>query len=622
MKYIKSYNEHQINENMKNWISSFLLMVNFGLVPLSVKASDVNTQKKFIESQPQDKVDAAKFIDYINKVNGGQYQITSLWEDFISENPNTKSSLNDVEKYITKDGKMYHFDKKYQVQNFKNVDINTFTPTNYLTDMGGFIEDSKEPEINNAIYNYANDTYVEICIITIPKLEENITIDDYAQTQFNRIGVGKSVSNNGILIVVSMEDRKWRIHTGYGVEGLLPDIECNHIGQNIIVNHFKQKDYYGGLMGALDEIRSIIYKNPRDIERFKKEIEEQYKSQQNENLKLLGEILLVLAIMTTLSILFYKRWKNRKEMLAEINSKIDEIRKISNLAKKSGHSEVDKLYKSLMSIVGKRLDNDINNISSNKEGLKELTEIHSEIKGYYNKWVESYNSLQKIVSTINGYKHTDVLNKIELGLQIFNQLKQRYGVSYNYDDAKLKSDADVLNNLVDKLDKSYKSSLTDGLKILGQFHNIMGSITSSTDSVRNLLLKYDTAKQRVDNWSKIINTALAEMNQYKKWSKSGESAEIDNKVKSYSLESGEKSDLIKLNSKLDVLLSDIDYMRMKWKRRKDEEEEEIRRKKRAEEEARRSSYTSSYSSSSSSSSSSFGGFGGGRSGGGGASGGW
>lgn len=53
--------------------------------------------------------------------------------------------------------------------------------------------------------------------------------------------------------MVSMQDRKWEIRTGYGVEGLLPDITCSHIGNDIIVPNFKEGDYFSGIMGAIQE---------------------------------------------------------------------------------------------------------------------------------------------------------------------------------------------------------------------------------------------------------------------------------------------------------------------------------------------------------------------------------
>ena len=68
MRYISNYSEfEQTNEGLKTWLSTFLLMANLGLVPLNVKSADAQTKKEFIDNQPQDKVDAAKFVTFLNK---------------------------------------------------------------------------------------------------------------------------------------------------------------------------------------------------------------------------------------------------------------------------------------------------------------------------------------------------------------------------------------------------------------------------------------------------------------------------------------------------------------------------------------------------------------------------
>lgn len=114
MNYIKGYKEfNNTNESMKTWLTSFLLMSSLGIVPLSVKSQDTQSKKDFVESQPQDKIDAVSFFDYLKKFGNGR-PITSVWEEFGEKN-NPKSSLEDVSKYINQDGKNYYFEKDYQV---------------------------------------------------------------------------------------------------------------------------------------------------------------------------------------------------------------------------------------------------------------------------------------------------------------------------------------------------------------------------------------------------------------------------------------------------------------------------------------------------------------------------
>jgi len=347
---IKKYNQfilerkkvEQTNEGLKDWVAAFMLLANVGVVPLSITTANAQTKKEFVEKQPQDKIDAAKFVEYINNYGAGR-TIDKVWDEYILKDKTIKSNLTDVKKYLNKDGKIYHFDKKYQEQDFSNVDIHNIHPVNYLTDMGNFIDDSREPEINNFIYEYEKQTSVEICIITVPTLNGEDPFQ-YSLNEFNHIGVGKSASDNGILIMVSMQDRKWEIRTGYGVEGLLPDITCSHIGNDIIVPNFKEGDYFSGIMGAIQEIKKNIDKNPEEIKKFKEEQDAKSAAELKELWTDIGMGALVFAIISTILILVYRKWKNASDMMEEISVKLAHIKKMKESINKAGITEVDEEF--------------------------------------------------------------------------------------------------------------------------------------------------------------------------------------------------------------------------------------------------------------------------------------
>ena len=67
-------------------------------------------------------------------------------------------------------------------------------------------------------------------------------------------GVGGKKNNNGVVLLISVEDRKLNISPGYGLEKSLPDLTCQQIIQNIIVPNFKGKDYYRGIEEGTDAI--------------------------------------------------------------------------------------------------------------------------------------------------------------------------------------------------------------------------------------------------------------------------------------------------------------------------------------------------------------------------------
>ena len=69
-------------------------------------------------------------------------------------------------------------------------------------------------------------------------------LDVYGGTQ---TGIGKSGKDNGMLVLVALDERQWRIEVGYGLEGDITDIETNLIAQKYLVPAFQTaitaKDY-------------------------------------------------------------------------------------------------------------------------------------------------------------------------------------------------------------------------------------------------------------------------------------------------------------------------------------------------------------------------------------------
>ncbi len=72
----------------------------------------------------------------------------------------------------------------------------------------------------------------------------NMPLDVYDGTQ---TGIGKSGKDNGILVLVALDERQWRIEVGYGLEGDITDIETNLIAQKYLIPAFQDGNYGEGL---------------------------------------------------------------------------------------------------------------------------------------------------------------------------------------------------------------------------------------------------------------------------------------------------------------------------------------------------------------------------------------
>jgi uncharacterized protein len=61
------------------------------------------------------------------------------------------------------------------------------------------------------------------------------------------VGIGKTGKDNGVLVLVAMEEREWRIEVGYGLEGYITDIESYQIAEEYLVPKFQEGEYGEGL---------------------------------------------------------------------------------------------------------------------------------------------------------------------------------------------------------------------------------------------------------------------------------------------------------------------------------------------------------------------------------------
>ena len=70
--------------------------------------------------------------------------------------------------------------------------------------------------------------------------------------------LGQKGKDNGAILLVSKTDRKMRIEVGYGLEPVLTDLQTSIIQNQVIIPHFKQGDFGGGIEAGVDAILSTI----------------------------------------------------------------------------------------------------------------------------------------------------------------------------------------------------------------------------------------------------------------------------------------------------------------------------------------------------------------------------
>lgn len=126
-------------------------------------------------------------------------------------------------------------------------------PTGPVLDQGDFLSTDEERQLARKLTAFTDTTSTAVVVVTVPRLN-GAPISDYAIALGRSWGVGQSDTNNGVVLLISREDRSMFIATGYGVEGALPDAIANRIVERIIVPAFRQKQFYAGIDQGTDAI--------------------------------------------------------------------------------------------------------------------------------------------------------------------------------------------------------------------------------------------------------------------------------------------------------------------------------------------------------------------------------
>ena len=105
-------------------------------------------------------------------------------------------------------------------------------------------------DINKKLYE---KTGAQIVVVTVNNLEEK-SIEEYATELFRSYGIGSNEKNNGVLLLLSVNDRKTRIEVGYGLEGRLTDGKTGRILDNYVIPYFKDDNWNEGIKNGFNAI--------------------------------------------------------------------------------------------------------------------------------------------------------------------------------------------------------------------------------------------------------------------------------------------------------------------------------------------------------------------------------
>ncbi|HKP33115.1 MAG TPA: TPM domain-containing protein [Chitinophagaceae bacterium] len=130
-------------------------------------------------------------------------------------------------------------------QTIQDIIKNKPNPPRLVNDYAHVLTADQIQHLEQKLVQYDDSTSTQIVVITVKTLND-YPIEDAGLAIIRGWAVGNKKTNNGIIILAAIDDRKIRIETGYGLEGAIPDITANQIIEQYIVDNFREQNYYRG----------------------------------------------------------------------------------------------------------------------------------------------------------------------------------------------------------------------------------------------------------------------------------------------------------------------------------------------------------------------------------------
>lgn len=126
-------------------------------------------------------------------------------------------------------------------------------PPRLVNDAAGVLSPEQVEILERKLVALDDSTSNQIAVVLIKDLGD-YAIEDYAVKLFREWGIGNKKTNNGVLIIAAIDNRKVWIEVGYGLEGAIPDVVASSIYRNEIVPRFREQNYYRGIDNAINAL--------------------------------------------------------------------------------------------------------------------------------------------------------------------------------------------------------------------------------------------------------------------------------------------------------------------------------------------------------------------------------
>lgn len=145
--------------------------------------------------------------------------------------------------------------KQYTIDDVPNVRLSDVRQ--YVTDPSAILSTTARDSINAILGRLEKSTGIETAVVMLPSIGDE-DIFEFGHELFRKWGIGKKKSNNGLLILFVMDQKKVRFTTGYGIEGTMTDAMSKRIQTTIMIPRFKKGNWDGGMVSGVRAVAKTL----------------------------------------------------------------------------------------------------------------------------------------------------------------------------------------------------------------------------------------------------------------------------------------------------------------------------------------------------------------------------
>ena len=145
--------------------------------------------------------------------------------------------------------------KEYTIKEIPMVHLQD--RTRYVSNPDGILSESAVSTMDQILYQLEQNTGIQTLVVVVTGIEGGDCFD-FAYRLGKEMGVGQKGRDNGLVILLSTDERCIQFATGYGLEGVLPDAICKRIQSRYMVEPFGKSDWNTGMVEGIRAVNGYL----------------------------------------------------------------------------------------------------------------------------------------------------------------------------------------------------------------------------------------------------------------------------------------------------------------------------------------------------------------------------